>query len=296
MNTRLTAAPLAVLACLLASACGGITIQTDTDKNTPERTVVEQNSPPTTAPQSTPTDFATPSPATVTVTAPATSNPDPDPGNGDLPAKTCPNNSLEGCFTYDEMQPYINAVLPTIEQFLEAQYKAMPLPDHIWFVEAGTKGETACTATDGSPAPYTSLSFLYCPADKSIYTGQDSLWTYYRTMGDAAPAVAIAHEYGHHIQLMVEVPEPTTNEESINHENQADCIAGAYAGFANDQGWLEKDDISDIDALLDDIADSEDDPNRSHGVLKERSDAFITGFRNGLTACNAYHADVPIIQ
>ena len=293
MNTRLAAAPLAAL--LLVSACGGITIQTDGGKNTPQQTAVERSSPSATTPQSTPTDFATPSPATVTVTAPATSNPDPADGNGDLPAKTCPNNSLEGCFTYDEMHPYINAVLPTIEQFLESRYKAMPLPDHIWFVEAGTSGETACTATDGSPAPYTSLSFLDCPADKSIYTGQDSRGPTTAPWATRPPRWPSPHEYGHHIQVMVDVPRPATREERINHENRGRLHRRGLRRYADEQGWLTGRHLRHRRTARRHRRQRrgpEPRARRSQGAHRR----LHCRFRNGLTACNAYHVDVPIIE
>ena len=213
-----------------------------------------------------------------------------------MSAKSCPGNTLEGCFTYAEMQPYIDSVIPMIDQFLKDQYQAMPPPDHIYYVDAGLTGETECQKSDGTPEPYDSLSFFYCPPEKAVYTGQDTLWQFYRSMGDAAPAVGIAHEYGHHIQHVAGVPAPTTAPEGVNYENQADCISGAWAGYVNTQGVLEEDDISDIEALIRDIAESENNPDRAHGAVQERADAFIAGFRGGLAACNAFYPDVPVIE
>ena len=68
-----------------------------------------------------------------------------------------------------------------------------------------------------------------------MYVGQDMLWTFYEQTGDAGPAVGLAHEFGHHIQQSMGVPAPRTAEQSTRHENQADCVAGAWTRTA---AWM----------------------------------------------------------
>jgi predicted metalloprotease len=102
-------------------------------------------------------------------------------------------------------------------------------------------------------------------------------------------------QYGHHIQQQVGVPAPRTAEESVRHENQADCIAGAWTRYTDDIGVLEyPDDIEDIEALFPLIGSAEG-PGRDHGTAGERTDAFNRGFSGDLVACNAYFPSTPLI-
>jgi predicted metalloprotease len=115
---------------------------------------------------------------------------------------------------------------------------------------------------------------------------------YYSEDGDAAPAVGLAHEWGHHVQNVVGVPQGTSNAESVDYENQADCIAGAWIAYAVEQGWIDyPDDINDTAGLLKDIASNE--PNRDHGNLEERTESMVWGIRNGLQGCNDFY---PIVE
>ena len=60
-------------------------------------------------------------------------------------------------------------------------------------------------------------------------------------IGDFAPIVVTAHEWGHHVQwLLGVVPEPGNA-----FELQADCLAGAYASDAGQQGLLDPGDITE---------------------------------------------------
>ena len=94
------------------------------------------------------------------------------------------------------------------------------------------------------------------------------------TNGDAGPAVGLAHEFGHHIQQLRGVPAPRTAEQSTQHENQADCIAGAWTKYTDEHKWLEyPDDIEDIDTLFPLIGSAEGN-DRDHGTAAQRSQSF----------------------
>jgi predicted metalloprotease len=68
----------------------------------------------------------------------------------------------------------------------------------------------------------------------------------------------------------------------------ADCMAGAWAKYAREKGWLEyPDDVQDINSLVRAIG-SREGPGRDHGTAAERSTAFEQGFDTGLSACNRY--------
>ncbi len=200
----------------------------------------------------------------------------------------CQPPDMENCYGYEDMQTYLDRIIPGVEQFFDAVYVDMPHPTQYIYVPEGETGSTACTGG------YTDESYMYCPADQTIYTGQRALWRYYSDLGDAAPAVGLAHEWGHHVQTVADVPPAQTDVGQISRENQADCIAGAWIAYADEQGWLNyPDDLNDIDALLAEIAS--DEPGRSHGDLGERSDSMKLGIEQGLHGCNDFFPDSPVI-
>lgn len=152
-----------------------------------------------------------------------------------------------------------------------------------------------CIDPTGQLEEYTDQSYAYCPADETVYLGQRALWHFYDGAGDAGPIVGIAHEWGHHVQSATGVPAPRTPDEWIVFENQADCIAGAWTGYADDQDRLTyPDDLDDIGALMR-LIGSVEGPERDHGTTPERTKSFIQGFRGGLSACNEFHPATPII-
>jgi predicted metalloprotease len=117
----------------------------------------------------------------------------------------------------------------------------------------------------------------------------------YSLAGDVAPATGLAHEFGHNVQAHTGIPDPQNNAETRVHENQADCVSGAWLGFANDQHLLEQGDVPVLQKYLELIASSENDPNRTHGDFAERGHALETGGEKGIAACNTYYPANPII-
>ena len=134
---------------------------------------------------------------------------------------------------------------------------------------------------------------FYCPlGDFMVYDdGPDGLLAQLATeFGPATIGIVLAHEYGHAIQsrvgtLQLGLPTVTT-------EQQADCVAGAWAGRAasgNAPGITFTDD--DIRAGLISMITVQDpvglDPTGpgGHGSGFDRVGAFQTGFQEGLTRC-----------
>ena len=215
---------------------------------------------------------AGPGPATVTTEA------DPDPSGS--------TSSMEGTYTYETMDDFVEAVVTgLIEPWIRDTWPRMALPE-VLFVPAGMRGREGCTDYDGADASYTSESYEYCPPDMTVYLGQDTVWEFYRTTGDAGPAMGIAHEYGHHIQNELGVPSPYTNAESIDYENQADCLAGAWTQYVDKVLKLLEtpDDLEDVELLMPIIASAEGE-DRNHGTQQEREAAFFDGYESGVTAC-----------
>jgi predicted metalloprotease len=194
--------------------------------------------------------------------------------------------SLEGCYAYADMQVFYDQIIAWIDEFSRATYTNMPQPDYV-YVPSGTTAPTACDAVLDATA------YAYCGVDDSVYVGQDQLWAFYSELGDAAAAMGIAHEWGHHVQAVAGIA-PADQAETIALENQADCIAGAWIGHVDRQGMLERDDIGDINAILPVIAAAED-ISRDHGTLAERTAALQHGFDNGMAGCNGFFPSQPVV-
>ncbi len=231
---------------------------------------------------------ASPSPSSTTTLSP-TASPDSTTQESTIPiSQGCQPPDMENCYGYEDMQEYLDQIIPPVEQFFDTAYADMPHPAEYIYVPEGDTGPTGCT--DG----YADDSYMYCPEDQTIYTGQRTLWKLYSDAGDAAPAVGLAHEWGHHVQNVVGVPPAQTTVGQISRENQADCIAGAWVAYADKQGLLNyPDDLYGIDAFLAIIA--EDEPGRSHGDLGERSDSLKLGIGSSLQGCNDFFPDSPVI-
>ncbi|MFM9106753.1 MAG: neutral zinc metallopeptidase, partial [Chloroflexota bacterium] len=135
----------------------------------------------------------------------------------------------------------------------------------------------------GPASPETSFAF-YCPLDESIYFSPLALMAVMEEFGDYAPITILSHEWGHHVQTVLQVP----NERGNAFELQADCMAGAWTQHARDLGMLDKGDVTEAAALS---ARSGDDYNASqqergaHGIDDERIASFMRGFDDGVGDC-----------
>ena len=147
---------------------------------------------------------------------------------------------------------------------------------------------TAC----GRAQPDEEAAF-YCVIDEKIYYSSEFRALIESQIGDFAWVVVVAHEWGHHIQASLGfdlgvVPDRSGEVLAIELEQQADCLAGAYAVDAEIAGWL---DPGDIDEALTMTEISGDPPGtawndpRAHGTGDERIDAFMRGYSSGLAGC-----------
>ena len=203
-------------------------------------------------------------------------------------APTCP--SLEGCYGYNQMQPFYEEVVRMIKGFSSAEYGArMPQPRY-WYVPSDDRKAVGCSGVANG------LAFFHCSVDDTGYAGQDQPWGFYRMSGHGAAAFAIAHEWGHHVQHTVGVFRYVTGQRSaIGAENQADCIGGAFLGYLRDQGILEEDDYADVGAVLPKIASAESDVYRDHGTVEERAQSARHGLINGLSGCSQFFPGAPLV-
>ena len=138
----------------------------------------------------------------------------------------------------------------------------------------------------GQFGPYDNPA-AYCPMDDTVYysvpLGQDIQ----TTVGDYAWITVLAHEWGHHVQVVLGI-EP---ELTIDRELQADCFSGAYAQRALQQGFLQEGDISEalmISILSGDPVEMGETVEGAHGSGDYRVTSFMEGYFNGVATCLAY--------
>jgi predicted metalloprotease len=133
---------------------------------------------------------------------------------------------------------------------------------------------------------------FYCPIEESIYYSPAGFAEHDQRIGDFAPIVVTAHEWGHHVQWLAGVvPEPGNA-----FELQADCLAGAYASEAGQQGLLDPGDITEAVTSSAEAGDPvglpQDSPG-AHGTNDDRIIAFMRGYLDGATGCGLPIAAVP---
>ncbi|HVE24868.1 MAG TPA: neutral zinc metallopeptidase, partial [Sporichthya sp.] len=114
----------------------------------------------------------------------------------------------------------------------------------------GQYATSACGAAAGDPdhSRRADVSPAFeCPRDDSVYLS--SAWTFrelYERFGDFAAAVAIAHEWAHHVQQVVGTDARTT----MRLELQADCWAGVWGRDADQRRLVEAGDLDEAAAAL----------------------------------------------
>lgn len=206
--------------------------------------------------------------------------------------KQCPDGVLDDCFTKSEMPLYLEVAVDMVDDYLD-EVAPGARPAAVVYIPTGQQVTTACTDSRGSDTA-DATAYQYCPVDDSVYIGQEELWRMYSSYGAISPVVGLAHEYGHFVQDLADVPDPANRVESIRHENQADCFAGAFARDLGSRGNLEyRKDLDNVDALMHYLG-SDEEPGRTHGTEEERRASFAHGFDGGLSACSAYFPQTPL--
>lgn len=125
---------------------------------------------------------------------------------------------------------------------------------------------------------------FYCARSNSIYYDIGFLDTQLTRDGDFAVVTILAHEWAHLIQQQLR----SRGSLAIDRELQADSLAGVYARSAASRGLLDQ---GDLDEGMDNLYKSGDGRRvpwfhrNAHGAPRERVDAFLKGYKDGLEAC-----------
>ncbi|MEV4413349.1 neutral zinc metallopeptidase [Catellatospora sp. NPDC049609] len=214
--------------------------------------------------------------------------PDPDLPDDSTPQPDQPRptatTQVDGTKTVAEFQTDAEDAVTLAERYWDAVFDASGVP----FTPVRTvttyrdSGELAC-----GPEPIPADNAVYCPAGDFIAYDADWAVTAFRRIGDAFVFYLLGHEYAHAVQARLGIE----HRYAVEHELQADCMAGAYLGDSVRRG-----DLSLADGDLDEfrrgllaVGDPEDQPwfaPDSHGTVQQRTRAFFNGYDGSLKACD----------
>ena len=168
---------------------------------------------------------------------------------------------------------------------------------------------TACGTGQAAMGPF------YCPGDQKVYIDLsffDDMSTKMNAPGEFARAYVIAHEVGHHVQLMTgsmqkvdearrSGSERQANQASVRLELQADCYAGIWARHADSARQILE--PGDLESALNAASAVGDDTLQrqhqgrvvpdsfTHGSAAQRMRWFQRGFDSGsLRDCDTFSA------
>ncbi len=160
--------------------------------------------------------------------------------------------------------------------------------------------QSACGNASSATGPF------YCPGDQKLYLDFGffrELEREFKAKGDFAQAYVIAHEVGHHIQNILGTMDKVnragnSNQLSVALELQADCYAGVWAYYANQQGLVEAGDFEEAlraaSAVGDDSIQKRSQgyvvpDSFTHGSSRERMTWFSKGLQSGdMRQCNTF--------
>lgn len=173
--------------------------------------------------------------------------------------------------------------------------KTYRLPKLVLFTDAVQSG---CGAASANSGPF------YCPGDEKVFIDLsffEELGSRFGAPGDFAMAYVIAHEVGHHVQLLLGInekyesyrdrlSETEFNKMTVRLELQADYFAGVWAHYAERMNLLEEGDLEEAlnaasaigdDRLQKKSQGSVNPDTFTHGTSEQRSRWFLKGFRSG---------------
>lgn len=160
--------------------------------------------------------------------------------------------------------------------------------------------QSACGNASSSTGPF------YCPGDQKLYLDFGffrELKNEFKAPGDFAQAYVIAHEVGHHVQNLLGTMDKVnaagnSNDLSVRLELQADCYAGVWAFYANQQGLVEAGDYEEALKAASSVGDDTIQKRSqgyvvpesfTHGSSRQRIEWFSKGLQSGdMRQCNTF--------
>ncbi|MEM8650204.1 MAG: neutral zinc metallopeptidase [Pseudomonadota bacterium] len=209
----------------------------------------------------------------------------------------------------DEAKQFMETILGSTEQVWTKLFRdyGKTYPKPVLNLFSG-QTQSACGFASSASGPF------YCPGDSEVYIDlsfYDELATKFGAGGDFAQAYVIAHEVGHHVQNVIGIlpqfnrmrrsmGKVEANKMSVKVELQADCFAGIWGYYVNQEGWLEAGDLEEALVAANQIGDDAIQKRTqgyvvpesfNHGTSEQRRYWFRRGFESGrIESCDTFKA------
>ncbi len=195
--------------------------------------------------------------------------------------------------TMADIQSYWATTMPAV---YGKAYK--PIPSDRLIPYSQSNPPPACGGRGTTPYPEVAGNAFYCSeGDFVAWDEQQLLPKLTKEFGAFAPALVLAHEWGHAIQARVGFE----TYQTIYMEQQADCFAGAWtAHVASGDSSLSLTN-EDLDTALAGLLQLRDpsgidgSQDGAHGNGFDRVGAFQDGFEGGAKTCAGYENNPPTI-
>lgn len=199
----------------------------------------------------------------------------------------------------DEAAKFTSVILATTEDTWQKIFQKMGknyTPPKLVMYRGATR--TGCGTGQSIMGPF------YCPSDSTVYIDlsfYDEMKNKLGADGDFAQGYVIAHEVGHHVQRLLGIEskmrqmqqgasQTQANQLSVKLELQADCFAGVWGHYMQQQEVLEPGDLQEAlnaaEAIGDDRLQQKGQgrvvpDSFTHGTSQQRYSWFKKGFDSG---------------
>ncbi|MBE3036518.1 MAG: neutral zinc metallopeptidase [Candidatus Atribacteria bacterium] len=212
------------------------------------------------------------------------------------------DSSYQATAEEEELAEFVSVVLAETEEVWTMLFKEQGGQyDYPTLVLYSGMVDSACGVAGSSAGPF------YCSGDQKVYLDLsffNELRKNYHAPGDFAIAYVVAHEVGHHVQMLLGIMDQLNelrqklskteyNNLMVRLELQADYFAGVWAHYVNRIDLLEKGDLEEAlnaaSAVGDDRLQKQNQgyvvpDSFTHGTSEQRQRWFYKGFTNGTIA------------
>jgi len=209
------------------------------------------------------------------------------------------DSSYQATAEEEELAEFVSVVLAETEEVWTTLFKEQGGQyDYPTLVLYSGRVDSACDVSGSATGPF------YCSGDQKVYIDLsffDKLRKNYNVPGDFAIAYVVAHEVGHHVQMLLGIMDQLNelklklskteyNELMVRLELQADYFAGVWAHYVNRIDLLEEGDLEEAlnaaSAVGDDRLQKQNQgymvpDSFTHGTSEQRQRWFYKGFTNG---------------